>query len=157
MDKQYAKYMTWGKQVKTITDGNVYKLIENMDADKDTVLAINVNNWERYRLLKAWSGNQVGVTDEQRKEMEGYVETLFIDSVVPHNKIRFITPDYKELFEVKDLEDVLINGEPHKVAYIDEAHFTFVGESLALYGGCLHICQFAEICERNKHVVAAAA
>ena len=157
MDKQYAKYMTLGKQVRTITEGYVYKLIEDMDPNKDTVNVINMDNWERYRLLKAWSENQVGVTDEQRKEMTGYVETVSIDSVVPYNKVRFITPDYKPLFEVNDLDDVLINGEPHKVAYIDETHFTFVGESMALYGGCLHIDQFAEICARNGHAVAVVA
>lgn len=150
MLKQFARYMKDGKEVESSYTGAVFKLIQGMDENKPTVLAVNMENWKRYSLLKAWSNNHVGVTDEQRAEMEGYEESLEIEAVVPHNTIRFITPDYEPKFEVKDLDRVLVNGKAARVAYLDEYHFTFADTfAMNLWGGCFHICQFAELCESN--------
>ena len=150
MDKKFAKYMRYGKQVKTVPDGETFKLIEDMDANKDTVRAVPMCNLSRYELLQAWSKNRVGVTEEERNEMQGYESELPIDGIVPNNVVRFITSGYNTLFEVPDLSFVKVNGELRQVVYIDDYHFSFAGESLIAWGGCLHICQFAELCEKNR-------
>ena len=59
------------------------------------------------------------------------------------NQIKFITPDYKELFKISDLESVSIaypNNENSVFVcrYIDDTHF-YLGETV------YHICQFAEL------------
>lgn len=143
MVKAFAKYMTWGKEVESTYTGEVYKLIQDMSETQPTVLAVNMKNWRRYELLKAWSRNHVGVTDEQRAEMQRYEEFLEIDAVMPHNMIRFITSDYKTRFEVRNLSMVLVNGKALRVFFHDACHFGFVG------GSSYHICEFAELCERN--------
>lgn len=66
--------------------------------------------------------------------------------------IRFITPEYKELFRVPDggkIEITLSDGEKktRTCRYVDETHFETVG------GDLYHICQFAEIMERNGNAV----
>lgn len=65
--------------------------------------------------------------------------------------IRFITSDYKELFKIVDGESVQIkysDGKSRKVPcrYIDDYHLEFGAE---LY----HICQLAELLEKNGHSV----
>lgn len=65
--------------------------------------------------------------------------------------IRFITPDYKELFRVKDGGKVHIispdGAESDKECrYIDEYHAQ-IGSNI------YHICEFAEIMERNSNTV----
>ena len=148
MDKQFARYMRIGKKVEIA--GTVYQLIEDMRENKETVKAVNEKNLRRYKLLRAWSQNHVGVTEEQAQEMKGYEEELVIESVEPHNKVRFITSDYKTKFEVNDLSNVIVDGVTARVAHLDEYHFTFVDKiNTNLYGGCFHICQFAELCEKN--------
>ena len=69
-----------------------------------------------------------------------------------NREIRFITSDYKELFRIPDggyISVTLENGEQliRKCTYRGETHFDYGGE-------CLHICQFAEIMERNGNKVA---
>ena len=147
MVKQFAKYMTWGKEVKSSYTGEVFKLIQDMDASQPTVTAVNVENWRRYELLKAWSRNHVGLSDEERSEMLSYEEVLEIASVEPHNTIRFITSDYTTKFEVKNLGRVMVNGMVKRVIYLDACHFAFEG------GMFYHICEFAELCERTGAIV----
>ena len=61
-------------------------------------------------------------------------------------KIRFITSNYKDLFEINDGDEVITEFSDGFVdrtvcKYIDETHF--------YYGDiCHHICQFAEDMER---------
>lgn len=63
------------------------------------------------------------------------------------NCIRFITPDYKEKFRIPDGDRVRVtmpDGETRDLAcrFIDDYH-------LEVGSGLYHICQFAEIMERN--------
>jgi hypothetical protein len=68
-------------------------------------------------------------------------------------EIRFITSDYKELFRIKDGESIKFtsgyDGEEQtlKCRWIDETHITLKSKFTNDY----HICQWAEICERNGH------
>lgn len=65
--------------------------------------------------------------------------------------IRFITPDYKEKFRISDGDRVRItmfNGETRDSVcrYIDDCH-------VEVGSGLYHICEFAEIMERNENSV----
>lgn len=65
--------------------------------------------------------------------------------------IRFITPDYKEIFRIPDGDPIRItyqNGEStvRHCRYIDEYHLE-VGNQL------YHICEFAELMKRNGNTV----
>lgn len=161
MDKQYAKFMKCGKTVKSIPTGEEYTLVENMDGKKNTVEAVADGNKRRYDLLLAWIRNweqdsygfrarhDEKTVDEWRKERQSYVEKLKISDIEPNDVVRFITSDYETKFTVKDLSLVSVDGKPLRVAYIDSHHFTFVACDMSLWSGCFHICEYAELCERN--------
>lgn len=62
-------------------------------------------------------------------------------------RIRFIDSNYNTLFTIADGESIIVksyNGHEdiRKCEYIDDYH-TLIGSSV------FHICQYAEICERN--------
>jgi hypothetical protein len=66
-------------------------------------------------------------------------------------EIRFITSEYKELFRIPDGGSIVVtrpDGEEYiaECKYLDETHFS-------ANGNCYHICQFAEIQERNGATV----
>ena len=169
MTKQFAKYMTYGKKVACSWTGEVFSLIEDMDGNKETVRAVNLNNLRQYQTLNAWSRNwdndsnfrerfsasiekgEHGTIEDCREERKSYEVELKISDITAKDKIRFITPNYETKFEVDNLCMVLVNGKAARVAYMDETHFTFVDKiNVNFYGGCFHICQFAEICEKNN-------
>lgn len=161
MDKKYAKYMRSWKLVKNERTGTEYKLLEDMDEGKDTVKAVNTEVLKRYELLSAWirnwDENSCGFRDRFtediescRAERKGYEEHIRVSDVEPANMVRFITPDYKEKFRVRDLTLINVDGKPARVVYLDDCHFAFAdGISLSFFGGCLHICHFAELCQRG--------
>ena len=67
------------------------------------------------------------------------------------NNIRFIDSRYNEKFRVNDGDKILIhtrNGTTleRECKYIDDYH-TQIGSDV------FHICEFAELCERNGHTV----
>ena len=67
------------------------------------------------------------------------------------NSIRFIDSGYNEKFRVNDGDKILIhtrNGTTleRECKYIDDYH-TQIGSDV------FHICEFAELCERNGHTV----
>jgi len=168
--KEFARYMRYGKLVQVVSTSEVYYLVADMDGEKETVQAVNRDNLERFRLLTAWvqnwEQNSIGFRDrftdsgkdieECKGERQGYVEEVNIADLSPYNTIRFITSNYVTKFEVRDLTCISVDGVVARVAYLDETHFTFVDKiGMTLYGGCLHICQFAEICEKNGREVKA--
>ena len=60
--------------------------------------------------------------------------------------IRFIDSKYNTLFEIKDGGEIIIKSNHHKKIYrchyLDAYHFQ-------ISNSIFHICQFAEIMERN--------
>lgn len=65
--------------------------------------------------------------------------------------IRFITPDYDEKFRIPDGGKILLHFSSGSTSertcrYIDDYHLE-VGSNL------YHICEFAQLCERNGHTV----
>ena len=157
MVKSFSRYMRFGKLVKSLLTAEVYRLIEDMDENKDTVQAVNVNDWRRYDLLAAWERNYKNDKDFRERfakrgeniedcktEREGYVTELQISNIKPHNKIRFIDTNYNTKFLVEDLQNVIFNGKSKRVIYYDDYHFSFED------GRVFHICEFAELCEKNN-------
>lgn len=66
-------------------------------------------------------------------------------------KIRFIDPHYKNLFFIEDGDSVKVtfqNGDQKtlKCEYLDECH-TQLGNT------CYHICQLAELAEKNGFTI----
>lgn len=155
MNKRFAKYMRYGKTVKSSWTDNEFKLIEDMNENKTTVKAVSLEKLRRWELLKAWIYNWEHDKDfrerftmnieDCRKEKSNYEEELKISDIIPNNKIRFIYPDYTSKFEVDDLSKVLVNGKSVRVAYYDDYHFLFVDT-----GRIFHICEYAELCEKNR-------
>ena len=157
MVKSFSKYMRFGKLVKSLLTAEVYKLIEDMDENKDTVQAVNINDWERYRLLLAWEQNYKQSEDFRERfakqgeriedceaERKGYIIDLAIANISPCNKVRFIDTHYNTKFIVEDLKNVIFNGKVKRVIYYDDYHFSFED------GRVFHICEFAELCEKNN-------
>lgn len=160
MDRKYAKYMKYGKTVKSRLTGKTFKLVEDMDEKKSTVEVVNIENKARYDLLGAWIRNWEqnccgfrerfeGNIEDCRKERQSYVEKVKISDVEPNDVIRFITPGYETKFEVKDLSVVSVGGKLARVVYVDDYHFSFAYCDMSIWCGCFHICQYAELCERN--------
>jgi hypothetical protein len=95
---------------------------------------------------KDWNEALQHTQKEVKKEMDD-----------KRKEIRFINSDYDTLFTVKDGESIKMtsgyDGEVKtlKVRYIDETHFTLIGK----YSETYHICQFAEVMERNGNKVEA--
>ncbi len=159
MDKQYAKFMRCGKLVINRT-GEAFKLLDNMDERHDDVAAILVKNEDRYRLIRCWQRNWANDESFRARfkedivklaaEADAYEERILVADVEPANYVRFITSSYKEKFKVRDLDCVMVNDEKRMVVYVDETHFSFAdGKGSNLFGGCFHICQYAELCEKN--------
>lgn len=161
MNMECAKFMRYGKLVVSEHTGETYKLIEDMDSAKECVSVVNMNDWARYELLIAWERNWesncsgfrecfTSNIEDCKLERQGYEQNLKCADILPKNEVRFIRLDYKPKFIVQDLSFVSVDGTIARVAYIDECHFTFVDKiAMNFYGGCFHICQFAEICENN--------
>ena len=158
MVKVYRKFMKWGRQVESCYTGIKYKIIEDMSEDKETVMAVSVENWRRYELLKAWESNWEryqsfrdrfdGDIEDCIAERKGYEVSLQIDSVKPIDEVRFIDPNYATRFTVKNFGSVKVNGELRKVFYIDPSHFGFITKNNE-EGSVFHVCEFAELCDRK--------
>ena len=72
-----------------------------------------------------------------------------------NKEIRFIDSSYRELFKIPDngiVKITLSDGEimERQCKYIDDYHFELLRPDKD-YGETFHICQFAEIMERNGH------
>ena len=72
-----------------------------------------------------------------------------------NKEIRFIDSSYRELFKIPDngiVKIILSDGEimDRQCKYIDDYHFELMYSGKD-YGEVYHICQFAEIMERNGH------
>ena len=77
-------------------------------------------------------------------------EKISVSEVFPCDKIRFITPRYEALFEVNNLDMVLLDGQPVRVIAVDGGdiyHFRF--DLPGVMGSVWHICEFAE--KQNEH------
>lgn len=159
IEKGLRKYMRYGNTVAHDKTGVVYKLLDDMDENMEFVKAVNTSNLKRYDLLSAWVRNWDSDSSGFRKrfeengedieavraERESLITEVKCDDVSTADKVRFITPNYETLFEVKNLGKVLLNGKVRQVFFIDECHFGFVEN-----GNIYHICEFAELAEKHN-------
>ena len=156
--KNLRKFMRYGKLVESDWTGETFKLLDDMDENMEFIKAVNTSNLRRFDLLSAWVRNWDSDSNGFRKrfeengqdieavraERESLITEVRCDDVSTADKVRFITPNYENRFEVKNLGKVLVNGKVRQVYFIDECHFGFVEN------GCIyHICEFAELAERN--------
>ena len=141
MKAELVRYMRLGKSVAMGEEK--YILVRDAKAGDTELQAVNQKDYSRYDLLRAWSRNHVGVTPEQEAEMKGYVEFLPVAECTPDNDVRIMDSDWNEKFRVKDLDNILFNGEKRTVNWLDDYHFDFVGHP-TIYG-CFHIYQFGEL------------
>lgn len=149
--------MSNGMQVKSGT-GQRYRIVGGIryaqapvkeNADVRKLLCVSEEVQARYKLLCVWAANG-RITEEQERERCSYEELLPVDDLEPDDYIRFITSSYKDLFRVRNLSYITINGEARRVVYIDPTHFYTVPGI-----NCYHICEFAERMEQFKAEVKA--
>lgn len=161
MEQLLAKYMKYGKLVKDNQTGAVYKFIDDMDKTSAYAKAVNMDAWNRYKLLAAWlkhwekdpcfRARFTGNIQECKKEHDDYEEEIQVCDVSAANQVRFVTTDGYTKFIVNDLDVILVNGIRAMVVYLDETHFTFgTGIEMSLYGDCFHIYQFAVFCKEHS-------
>ena len=162
MERKYVRFMTYGKNVKVAE--KVFVLIENATPTKDMVKVVASEHAKRYQLLCKWCENwdhdfrfrarfHLDI-QKVRREKETYVIEIPIDCMEAIDQIRFIDPTYKTLFHVKNFGQIKIGDETYIVSHIDDYHFYLLDPNEeSAYERCFHICQFAEICDRNHLTV----
>ena len=90
---------------------------------------------------------EVGLTTLKNfRESEIYVRAMWEPDTLPKDDIRFIDPQYNNLFWIPNGGKIVVDRALHHdectCRYIDEYH-TYIN------GRCFHICQWAENLERN--------
>ncbi len=91
------------------------------------------------------------VTAYQREAFDRHIKNA-------EKGIRFINSQYKTLFNIDDGDTIQItldNGESHTriCRYVDDYHFQTVNGLDEKYINMFHICQFAELMERNGNTI----
>ena len=145
MKAEYVRYMRLGKRIAVGKEK--YILVRDAKEGDTALLGVNESNYRRYDLLRHWSKNHVGITAEQGEEMNSYEEHIPVAECVPDNDVRIMDGKWDERFHVKDLTEILFNGERRTVNWLDEYHFNFVDSSVRCYG-CFHIFQFGELTDK---------
>lgn len=118
----HVRYLVPGSRVESLYTGEVYRFSK-------------VCEDARYLI-----GQKIGSDEEVQLE---------VTSITPADKVRFIAPHYKLLFEVKNLECVLLDGEIRRVIAFEGGEVYHFGFDLPnaksnSYVKCWHICEFAE-------------
>ncbi len=147
----YAEHIGFGSRVRDIYTGEVYRTVEDeFTRDPDGTECVAEKDYKQYLNLK--SKEEIGaLTEEEKKQLSTMVTYADAGSFETADTIRFITPKYETLFRIRNLGRILVNGTEKRVVYLDDTHFTFTEGSGAF--GCFHICQFAELVEKNGWTV----
>jgi len=122
-----------------MTDNKRYELTMTSDAfpDPDDAYAIWDNKYNNYYAEK--DGRVATFLTESKAK-------LYLEKLQPSKEIRFIDPNYNELFKIPDGGRIVVTRPEGgqwvgTCDYLDDTHFNINGE-------CMHICQFAEIQKR---------
>lgn len=144
MVKSFIRYIRFGHRVRSLYTGEEYKLVEDLKDEGETK-AVKPEDYGRYiRLSAKGNGN---LSEDEKIELERMIIPIRYTGIEPADIVRFIDSQYNELFRVKNLGRILLNGKEKRVAYIDDYHFTFTDDAGPY--SCFHICQFAELVEKN--------
>ena len=142
--KHFYRHLRFGHRVRSLYTGEEYKLVEDLNDEGETK-AVKPDDYDRYiRLSAKGNGN---LSEDEKTELERMIVPIRYTGIEPADMVRFIDSQYNELFRVKNLGRILLDGKEKRVAYIDDYHFTFT-DGAGPYG-CFHICQFAELVEKN--------
>lgn len=151
---------------KVAKDGVEYRLIDVPDQN-GLVSAVTMADYEKWDRLRAWIHNYIKSErfkqgmEEKGKPLEmlkaekrEYEVKLDLKTFKPADMVRFIEPDYKEKFRIRNGEQICIIGTDSKlytVVFIDDYHMELFQEkdSGMVSEGVYHICEFAEFCSRN--------
>lgn len=145
MVKSFIRYIRFGHRVRSLYTGEEYKLVEDLKEEGETK-AVKTKDYSRYLELTAKETSNL--SEIEKIELERMIVPIRYTGIEPADVVRFIDPHYNTLFKVKNLGKILLDGQEKRVVYIDDYHFTFCTEGTNPYG-CLHICQFAEMVEKN--------
>lgn len=112
-------------------------------------------NTDNYTLLLCCNINpehySFSITAYQREAFDSHIKNA-------EKGIRFINSNYKTLFTIPDGDTIQItleNGEQYTriCRYIDDYHFQTINGFEEKYVNMFHICQFAELMERNGNTI----
>ena len=145
--KHFYRHLRFGHRVRSLYTEEEYKLVENRLKVKGKTKAVKTKDYSRYLelLSKKKNGN---MSEDEKIELERMIVPIRYTDIEPADVVRFIDPQYNTLFKVKNLGKILMDGRELRVAYVDDYHFSFCTEGSDPYG-CLHICEFAELVEKN--------
>ncbi|MBR6476364.1 MAG: hypothetical protein IKS98_13110 [Lachnospiraceae bacterium] len=151
MEKKFSRFLRYN----LVRDkaGNKYRLQNYCKEEVDTVTCVKEENEGEYeRLIYARQRRDLAPVESARiSELE---ILLPVEEVEVSDFVRFITPKYDIKFIVKNLGYVSVNGEKRLVvSHGDGAHFSFYCEKENgefAYRGIYHICEFAEMTEKNN-------
>lgn len=147
----FAEHIGFGSRIRDIYTGEVYCTVEDeFSRDTDGTECVAEKDYKQYLNLK--SKEEIGaLSEEEKKRLSAMVTYADAASFETADTVRFITPEYKTLFCVRNLGRVIVNGSEKRVVYLDPTHFTFTEGAGAF--GCFHICQFAELVEKARWTV----
>lgn len=91
------------------------------------------------------------ITAYQREAFDSHIKNA-------EKGIRFINSNYKTLFTIPDGDTIQItleNGEQYTriCRYVDDYHFQTINGFEEKYVNMFHVCQFAELMERNGNTI----
>lgn len=151
MEKKFSRFLRYN--IVKDKAGNVYKAQVYADSELDTVVCTKIKDGEEYDRL-IYARQRRDLTPEESARIEELEIHLPVEEVEVSDFVRFITPKYDIKFIVKNLGYVSVNGKKRLVVgYGDGAHFTFYHEKENgefAYRGIYHICEFAEMTEKNN-------
>lgn len=161
MEKKFVRFIDYGKRLLHKNTKKEYIVVDTdvtrnarkqQDAELFDFLCVERANYSHYERLGAWIRNNVdpAKTESYKIERASFEMLLKCDEVESLNEIEFITPAYKEKFKVRNFGWVSLStsDKPKQVVYYDATHFGFLSET-GYVSNVYHICQFAEMCERN--------
>lgn len=153
MKKYFTKFIRFGKY-KT-NDGKNLRCVDYAQGEElDKIKFVEDNEINRYWSLLSRRNNKT-ITLEEETELNDMVFTLAPEDVMPADEIRFIDGHYNELFKVRNMSEVMVNGHVNLAVMNDEYHTTlYTKQEDGTYAGgrCYHICEMGEIAHRNQWV-----
>lgn len=151
MKKYFTKFIRFGKY-KT-KDGKELSCVDCAQGEElDRINLVEHNKWNRYWNLVSKKNNNT-ISLEETQELENMVVCLAPEDLMPADEIRFIDGHYNDLFRVRNMSEIMINGCVNLAVWNDEYHTTLYrkqDDGTYTGGRCFHICEMGEIAHRNE-------
>lgn len=151
MKKFLTRYLRFG----TVTDkkGQLYDCQEyTRGIEVDNIRVVSYDNKARFDTLRYWANNSRGLSDDEQKEMEGYVISLPCEELEPVDEISFVDSKYNERFRVRNLSEISINGYIYLAVKEGKCHTTLCPKkedgTYEPYGYTYHNLQMGELADK---------